>query len=94
MNNDLQERLSLLHYQPDEKWQHVTILDQTICRDCKNKQCLTFCPSGVFRENSQKKQSLLILYKQCVECGGCRLICDNIDFSYPKGGYGVTFLEG
>lgn len=94
MNIEIQDLLSSLQYQPDDNWQHVTILDHAVCRECKNKQCLNFCPAGVFRESSQKKQPLLILYKQCVECGGCRLICDNIDFCYPQGGYGVAFREG
>lgn len=92
--NKIDDRLKFLHYQIDEDWQHVIVIDEAICQNCHNKQCLTFCPSGVFRENKEKKQPLLILYKQCIECGGCRLICNNIDFSYPKGGYGVLFMEG
>ncbi len=92
--NQFDEQLAVICFQPDEEWQHVLILDDAICQKCRAKQCLTFCPSGVFKESTDAKQPLMVLYKQCVECGGCRLICDNIDFSYPRGGYGVTFLEG
>ena len=92
--NKFDEQLVLVCFQPDDCWQHVIVLDQDVCRNCKTRQCLTFCPSGVFRESEESGQAVLVLYKQCIECGGCRLICDNIDFSYPNGGYGVTFLEG
>jgi len=91
---NLADYLTLLHFTPDEHWQHVLITDQSICQKCRDKPCLTLCPSGVFTWNLHKSEPVLVLYKQCIECGACRLICDNINFSYPCGGCGVNFIEG
>ncbi|TWA98921.1 ferredoxin family protein [Bradyrhizobium stylosanthis] len=33
----------------------------------------------------------------CIECGTCRIICEetgDIEWSYPRGGYGVLFKFG
>jgi len=87
--------LNLVAFVPDEKRQHVHILDQCKCQHCKNKDCLVVCPSWVFRP-SVTEDTVMVLYKQCIECGACRLICSeaNIAFSYPVGGFGVVFQEG
>ncbi|MEG6586162.1 ferredoxin family protein [Dendrosporobacter sp. 1207_IL3150] len=90
----IDNQLKSLTFIPDDNWQHVLITDQMRCHDCHDKLCLTICPSGVFAWNLQPKDPILVMYKQCVECGSCRLVCDNIDFSYPLGGYGVQYKEG
>ncbi|WP_040682949.1 ferredoxin family protein [Thermosinus carboxydivorans] len=93
---ELDAKLKLLLFKTNEDWQHVVINDQEVCRNCTDKQCLTICPSGVFRWNYQPADPILVLYKQCIECGSCRLVCpaNNINFSYPNGGYGVSYKEG
>jgi len=33
----------------------------------------------------------------CLECGTCRLLCSehhNVEWSYPRGGYGVLYKFG
>ena len=32
----------------------------------------------------------------CLECGTCRLVCDakNVDWNYPRGGFGILFKFG
>lgn len=93
---DLESEVHLIHFQPDNEWQHVIITDQELCRHCRNKPCLTICPSGVFAWNNCKCDPILVFYKQCVECGACRLICphENIAFKFPCGGYGVAYRQG
>jgi ferredoxin like protein len=32
----------------------------------------------------------------CLECGTCRVVCapGNVDWDYPRGGYGILFKFG
>jgi ferredoxin like protein len=92
----LQNKISLIHFNPSDNMQHVAVHNQASCTKCKEKQCLTICPTGVFKWDCLDDSPIMVEYKQCVECGACRLVCqfDNILFSYPPGGKGVIFLEG
>jgi ferredoxin like protein len=91
----LQEKIDSIHFAPDNSWQHVIISEQNICKDCQEKPCLTICPTAVFLWNYAESVPIKVLYKQCVECGACRLACphNNIEFLYPHGGYGVMYTE-
>lgn len=93
---EVDAKINLVHFKPDDNWQHVIITQPDKCQECRNKPCLTICPSGVFVWNLVDKDPILVFYKQCVECGACRLVCplDNIEFSFPHGGYGVNYHEG
>ena len=86
--------LSLVEFIGDDAWQHVKIRDQKSCHNCQKKVCLTICPSWVFRCGETDVTSIQVLYRQCLECGACRLVCENIDFSYPHGGFGVLYRQG
>ena len=37
-----------------------------------------------------------VSYEKCVECGACRIGCPyfNIEWRYPKGGFGVQYKNG
>lgn len=94
MKDKLADKVKLIDFKPDNDWQHVILTNMDTCRECRDKVCLTLCPSGVFVWNCEKSDRILVFYKQCVECGACRLICANIEFFYPRGGYGVVFKEG
>jgi ferredoxin like protein len=40
--------------------------------------------------------SVLFNYEQCFECGACYFVCTQegaIQWTYPRGGFGVTFRE-
>jgi ferredoxin like protein len=90
-------KIKLLEFRHDENNPHITVTDPEYCRKCDAGVCLTICPSGVFKWNYQNEAApVLIYYKQCIECGACRLACpyNNIQFQFPSGGYGVTFRDG
>ncbi|MDT8901482.1 ferredoxin family protein [Anaeroselena agilis] len=89
-------KVSLIEFRPDDDWQHIVIADQEECRRCPDKNCLRVCPAGVFAWDNHPGHPVLVRYKQCVECGACRLACPQgaIEFSYPRGGYGVVFHQG
>lgn len=92
----LDAKIALLEFRPDDTWQHVAIADQELCRDCAGRECLLVCPSAVFRWDHNPDHPVLVLYKQCVECGACRLACPrgNVLFAFPRAGHGVVFHQG
>jgi ferredoxin like protein len=94
--NSIDAKVRLLEFSPDDDWQHVVITDPGRCQDCRYKPCLNICPSGVFRRTGRPAEPVAVLYRQCIECGACRLACgeENISFAYPQGGHGVVFHQG
>ncbi len=83
-----------LKYYVDEHEAHLHILDEGVCTSCKGRECLYFCPVGAYQEEASGK--ILIAYQSCIECGSCRLMCphQNINWKYPRGGYGVAYKFG
>lgn len=76
--------------------QHVAIIDAIICQHCSSKTCLRICPTDVFTSSEAMENRIIVHWQRCIECGACRLACPhvNIDFDYPRGGYGVLYHEG
>lgn len=93
---ELEAKLATISYRPDFAWQHVDIRDQARCQECPGKECLVICPVKVFQWTHNNNDPVSVHYRQCVECGACRLACpkDNIAFCYPRAGGGVVFREG
>ena len=70
------------------------VVDSAICEGCSVKSCVYVCPANLFVPVADG--SILFNYEQCFECGACYVACNEegaISWSYPKGGYGVTFRE-
>lgn len=56
---------------------------------------LTTCPARCYEMND--KGQVEITADGCVECGTCRIIGEpsgDIEWNYPRGGYGVLFKFG
>lgn len=72
---------------------HLIIKDHDICRKCAGKPCTHFCPAGVYE---WEHDHIAVGYEGCVECGTCRIGCPsaNIEWLYPRGGYGVAYKCG
>jgi ferredoxin like protein len=77
-------------FEADEET-HI-ILNKEICRSCTHHACVQACPANcyTFKEETQR---LDVVYESCLECGTCMVICDNkaINWSYPRGGFGVNY---
>lgn len=72
---------------------HLKIRDQAVCGHCEDKPCMPRCPARVYTwENGET----LVAFENCLECGVCKVVCpyDNIDWEYPRGGYGVVWKFG
>ncbi|MFC1522147.1 ferredoxin family protein [Elusimicrobiota bacterium] len=91
----IDERLGLLTFKNDHQ-SHIKIKEIETCKaQCKDKPCIVVCPAAVYVWNDEQ-QKMLIQYENCIECGGCRMICPylNIDCNWPRGGMGVAYKYG
>jgi ferredoxin like protein len=92
---NLDARLGLDRYNIDEQNNHIAI-DQSRCRVCEDKPCLTVCPAEVYRLGDDE---VTARYENCIECGTCQITCDDlgkggIDWQPPVGGYGILYRYG
>jgi ferredoxin like protein len=89
----LEQKLFLNGFRPDRE-SHLRIIDQAKCRECKLRQCTYICPVNTYRwENDQ----ITVFFEGCLECGACRIACQeckNLEWSYPRGGFGVNYRTG
>jgi ferredoxin like protein len=89
----LEEKLFLDGFRPDQE-SHLAIKDPRVCLDkCTAKWCTFTCPVRTYR---WEQDHISIFFEGCVECGTCRVSCEfgNIEWRYPRGGFGVTFKYG
>lgn len=71
---------------------HIKVSNE-ICLDCLEKPCLYVCPSGNYKLEDNR---LNFAWEGCLECGACRVVCGKgaVDWSYPRGGFGVSLRYG
>ncbi len=52
------------------------------------------CPAGCYTVEGRK---VVLITDGCLECGTCRVVCDthiNVEWEYPRSGYGIQFKFG
>jgi ferredoxin like protein len=92
MHVGLADRLYKVKYKTDGLT-HLKIKDQAVCLRCEYKPCIPRCPAQVYEwENDE----IRVAFENCLECGVCKIVCpyDNIDWEYPRGGFGVVWKFG
>jgi len=62
------------------------------CKACKERVCLYVCPAHVYSLNKEGNVELEL--DGCLECGTCRIACVELEWKYPRGGYGVQYKCG
>jgi len=90
----IEDKLFLDRFKVDEADSHLKIIDPQVCMNkCKGQPCLYFCPANVYRLEGNR---VSVNYEGCLECGTCRIGCPNlnIEWKFPKGGYGVAHKFG
>jgi len=91
----IEKKLSLNRYRVDAGRPHIKIKDAEVCATrCAAQQCVVCCPAGCW--GSEARQVSLIT-DGCVESGACRIVCDefpNVDWNYPRGGFGILYKFG
>ncbi|MFP4194587.1 MAG: ferredoxin family protein [Desulfobacterales bacterium] len=90
----IEDKLFLDRFQVDAT-SHLRVLNPQVCiRDCREQPCLYFCPAGVYTLGEDG--GINVAYEGCLECGSCRIGCPhmNIEWRFPRGGYGVRHKFG
>jgi ferredoxin like protein len=87
---NIDDLTKLTQYQVDDQ-PHI-IVNREVCRTCDHRSCVTACPANCYTWDEATKL-LSVVYETCLECGTCYVICDKgaVDWTYPRGGYGVRF---
>lgn len=86
----VEEKLALTKFTVDPNYEHIKI-NPEICAKCTTHECVLACPANCYTETEEGK--VIFSYEGCVECGTCRMVCPHgsVTWTYPKGGFGVTF---
>lgn len=89
----IEKELYINKYNVDEHASHLRVKDMDVCRKCTDRPCTAFCPASVY---VWEQNQLTVQYSGCLECGSCRFGCphDNIEWGYPRGGFGVVLKMG
>ncbi len=89
----IDKKLYTIKYTPDSE-SHLHP-NQEECKLCTSKTCTYICPAQVYEWNKER-QTLIVNFENCLECGACRIACErqSLDWSYPKGTKGVSFKNG
>ncbi len=56
---------------------------------------VTTCPAGCYTKGDSGQVELSV--DGCVECGTCRIVCaatGEVEWNYPRGGFGVAYKFG
>lgn len=91
----IEDKLYLVRFKPDHE-PHLVIIDQETCKSkCQGRPCTFFCPARVY-EWEEANEKITVGFENCLECGACRIGCpqQNIEWRYPRGGYGVAIKYG
>ena len=88
-----QEKLSKNCYQIDQNHPHIVLA--TDPDHSQLEKLVAACPAGLYQQNPDG--SLSFDFHGCLECGTCRLLCDEkvlARWQYPSTGYGIVLRFG
>lgn len=91
----VEEKLFQDRYRVDVGRPHIAIKNAELCAQCSNQQCTVCCPAGCYTAEANGR--VVLSTDGCLECGTCRIICDehrNVDWEWPRGGFGILFKFG
>lgn len=91
----IEEKLALTKFTTDQNYAHITIKPEVCKAKCKTYDCVYGCPADCYKfaEGEDIEGPVTFDYIACLECGTCRMVCphDNVEWHYPKGGFGVEY---
>ncbi len=91
----IERKLALNTYNVDAERAHIRIIDHDVCWQCERQQCFNCCPANCY--SSADDGRVIFSYEGCVECDACRIVChefENIEWTYPRGGFGIQYRFG
>ncbi|MBS1238633.1 MAG: 4Fe-4S dicluster protein [Deltaproteobacteria bacterium] len=90
----IDEKLAIDAFKTNKE-SHI-IIHHDICRTkCTKKNCLSVCPGHLYEYDEETKE-IKVEYAGCLECGTCKIACKDgaIEWTYPRGDYGVQYRYG
>lgn len=87
---NIQKRIDRILFRPAAE-SHIK-LNPKACMACQEKPCLLVCPAGMF-SLSGDGQEVIYSHEGCLECGTCYVVCSELSWQYPEGGFGVIYRE-
>jgi ferredoxin like protein len=94
LNTRIEEKLYQNRYVVDAGKPHIKVKEHDVPSP-ELKSLVTTCPANCYSENEQGQ--IEIVADGCMECGTCRVVCaetGEVEWNYPRGGYGVLFKFG
>ncbi len=87
----IEDKLAVNKYAIDKE-RHIRIREE-ICGVCEVRSCLYVCPADCFKV---RDEHITFSYEGCLECGSCRIICDQeaVEWALPRAGLGICYLYG
>jgi len=93
-NVKVEDKLYYNRYLVDAGRPHIRVHPHTTPSE-ELKSLVRLCPAGCYAENDRGQVE--ITPDGCMECGTCRVVAgatDDIEWNYPRGGFGVLFKFG
>jgi ferredoxin like protein len=88
----IEEKLYQNRYVVDAGRPHIKVKEHSV-PSAALKSLITTCPANCYSLTEQGKVE--IVPDGCMECGTCRVVATNdIEWNYPRGGYGLLFKFG
>lgn len=91
----IERKLALDSFNVDRQRAHIRIIDHDVCLMCERQQCINCCPANCYAPAEDGR--VIFSYEGCVECGSCRIVCnifENVEWTYPRGGFGIQYQFG
>lgn len=92
----VEDKLGLDYFKVDDGHPHLKV-DKALCEACETKICVYVCPVDDFASSDGRE--LILSWEGCVECGTCRVACNNagnrgLAWENPRGGFGIHYRGG
>ena len=90
----VEEKLYQNRYVVDAGRPHIRVVEHETPSE-RLLALIKICPAGCYTLNEAGKVE--IAPDGCFECGTCRVMCEaagELEWNYPRGGYGVLFKFG
>jgi ferredoxin like protein len=91
---DVPERLARNRYITDEETSHIEVDQEALRASGAGMLLVRACAAHVY--TMQPDGTVGVTYQACLECGTCLAIAPEgtLRWTYPRGGYGVSYREG
>lgn len=88
------DRLAANSYVTDEEQPHIHVDQELARRTGCGDRLIAVCPAKVYTREADG--TVGVEHAACLECGACLAVADPgvLEWTYPRGGFGIAFREG